>query len=229
MIMKTSVHSMKVHRFRSREDAGCKLAKRLTKFVGISNVIVLAMPKGSVPVAAEVARVLTKQFDVLLVGKITVPGGDHPPLGAITGGGVRILNYELIDRLHLSDSEVSTAVMKESLDLARRERFYRGHHASLDVADHTVILVDDGTTPCTTVCDAIRLLRRQNADRIVVALPAACRHAAWNLRLEADEVVTLAEPATSIPSGKWFKHFPRTTAAGVRRLLSLDSLGTMTS
>lgn len=227
--MKIPMHTMKPHRFRSREDAGRSLAKCLAKYTDPGHVIVLALPKGSVPVAAEVARILGKPFDVLLVGKITAPGNREKTLGAITGGGVRMLNHEMIDRLHLTDSEINDAILKESLDLARRERFYRGQHPSLDVADHTVILVDDGTTPCSTVIDAIRLLRRQHADRIVVALPATNgNHAAWDLRLEADEMVTLAKPAASLPSGKRFKHFPRTTAARVRRLLSRECLETGT-
>lgn len=219
---------MKHRQFSSREDAGRNLAKRLTKYSGLRKVVVLAIPKGSVPVAAEVAGNLKKPFDVLLVGKLSVPGHEQHALGAITGGGVRMLNYEMIDRLRLSDSEVNGAILKESLELARRERFYRGYHPSLEVADHTVILVDDGTTPCATVRDAIRLLRRQNVERIVVALPAVGRHAAWDLRLEADEVVTLAEPAVSIPSAKRFKHFPRTSASAVRRLVTGECLETVT-
>lgn len=214
------MHSKKSGRFSNREEAGRELAKHLVKFSGLKKIIVLALPKGGVPVGAEIAAMLNKPLDILLVGKITAPGCGEAALGAITGGGVRLLNSAMIDRLHLSDQDIKAAVLMGSLELARQERLYRGHRSSLEVADHTVILVDDGTTPCAMVRDAIRLLRRKHADRIVVAMPAACHHAACDLRLEADEVVTLAETASSIPAGKWFRRFPKTTDAEVRRLLA---------
>jgi predicted phosphoribosyltransferase len=210
----------KMQRFCCREEAGRKLAERLAGFTDSRDAIVLAMPNGGVPVAAEVARLLKVPFDILLVAKITADGCRDAELGTITGGGVRMLDCALIDRLHLSDSEINSAILKKSLELAKREKRYRGNQQSLEVADHAVILVDDGSTPCATIRNAIRLLRRQHAERIVVALPAACHHAACDLRMEADEVVTLAEPQTLIRPGKWFKRFPRTTVSEVRRLLS---------
>lgn len=214
------MQSQKIQPFANREEAGRDLAKRLAKFGNYPNVIVLALPNGGVPVGAEVAALLNKPFDVLLVGKISAPGLDDKTLGAITSGGVRMLNSAMIDHLHLSDSDIKSAVLRGSMELARKERIYRGHHPSLQVADHTVILVDDGTTPCESVRDAIRLLRRQHADQIIVALPAACRHSACDLRLEADAVVTLAEPSSRTQAGKWFRHFPKTTDEDVRRLLA---------
>ena len=224
--MDTILTTMKLPRISSREDAGRNLAKRLTQFANCGNVIVLAIPTGSVSVAAEIALSLNTNLDVLLVGKITAPVRGGHSIGAVTCDGVRILNYDMIDRLQLSDSDVGAAILKASSGLARRERFYHGTHPALAVADHTVILVDDGTTPCSILRNAIRLLRRQHVDQIVVALPAACRTAAWDLRLEADKLVTLAEPATAIGGGKWFKPFSRSTAAGVRRLLSRRTHGT---
>lgn len=210
----------RVHRFGSREEAGRKLAERLAGVAAHGDAIVLALPNGGVSVGAEVARTLRVPFDILLVAKITAHGCRDVELGAITSGGVRMLDCAMIDRLQLSDTEINAAVLKKSLKLARREKLFRGHQHSLVVADHTVILVDDGSTPCATIRSAIRLLRRQHAERIVVALPAACRHVVCDLRMEADKVVTLAEPQAPIQTGKLFKHFPRTTVAEVRRLLS---------
>ena len=213
------MHSPIQPRFVNRMEAGRELAKKLAKFANDPQVVVLAIPKGGVTVGAEIADALGHPLDVLLLGKVTAPGCGDTPLGAVTSGGVRLLNSAMIDRLHLSDEEVREAVLRECVEIARRERLYRGDHPSLEVADRTVILVDDGSTPCSTVRNAIRLLRRQHAERIVVALPAVCRHSACDLRFETDEVVTLAEPSSPTPAGRWFREFPPTTDREVRTVL----------
>lgn len=222
------MHPQPIHRFASREEAGRELAKRLSRFSNAANVIVLALPNGGARVGAEVAALLRKPFDVLFVEKITAPGCGGMRLGAITCGGVRTLNDAMIDSLHLSSSEVSTAVLQGSLKLARREKLCRGQHPSVDVADHTVILVDDGTTSRSIIQDAIRLLRRQHAEHIVVALPAASPNTVRDLRMEADEIMTLTEPTAVRTTGKWFKQFPRTTPADVRRLLAGENTASST-
>jgi predicted phosphoribosyltransferase len=207
-------------RFGNRREAGRELARRLSRFAGSMDAVVLALPKGGVAVGAEIARTLGLPFDVLLVGRITAPGCGDTALGAITSGGVRLLNNAMIDRLGLNETDVRNAVLKECRHLARREKIYRGQRPSLEIADQTVILVDDGTASCSTVRNAIRLLRRQHAERVVVAMPAACHHTACDMRMEADEVLTLAEPSSPVTVGQWFDSFPRTKAADVRRLLS---------
>ncbi len=206
-------------RFGSREEAGRALAKRLAAYAA-TDAVVIALPKGGVTVGAEIAHLLQLPFDVLLMDRITAPGCGETPLGAITSGGVRMLNLAMIDRLHLSDDVVRGAVLRKALRLARRERFYHGNHPSVDVADRTVILVDDGTASCSTLRNAIRLLHRQHAEHVVVAVPVTCKNAAFDLRMEADEVVTLEEPSVEIAAGKWFESFPPTTTAEVRRILS---------
>lgn len=215
----------RIQPFENREEAGRELAKRLTKFTGSRDTVVLAFPSGGVAVGAEITRILRIPFDIFLVGKITTPGCRDSSLGAITSNGVRTLNNAMIDRLHLSDAEIRSAVLRKSLQLARREKFYRGHHPSLMVADHTVILVDDGSTPYTALQNAIRLLRRQHAERIIVTLPSACRLAACDLRMETDDVVTLMEPKSTITAAKCYRHFPRTSAKDVRRLLDREHAG----
>lgn len=209
--------------FMNRHQAGQALArilpKKLTRFRDAADVVVMAMPKGGVAVGAEIAAALHVPLDVLLVAKITMPGCGSTPLGAITSGGVRMLNDALIDNLHLNEDDVNAAVLKESQHIALQEKIYRGGHPSLDVADRTVILADDGTTPCSTLRCAIRLLRREHADHVVVALPALCRHSACDLRYEADDVVTLAEPSSPAPPSRWFHDFPPTSEREVRELL----------
>lgn len=204
----------------SREEAGRELARLLTRFSTPKNVIVLALPNGGVPVGAEIAGILNKPFDVLFIEPITTPACGGVPLGAITAGGVRMLNCAMIDRLHLSTAEISSAVLHGSLKLAKRERSCRGQYPPLEVADHVVILVDDGATPCATIRDAVHLLRRQHADCVIVAFPDACRHTLCDLRLEADEVVTLADSRATRHSVKSFHHFPRMTDAEVHHVLA---------
>lgn len=206
-------------RFATRQDAGRALAKRLQKFHDSPDAVVLALPKGGVPVGVEIARRLALPIDVLLIARITTPGCGDTPLGAITSGGVRMLNCAMIDRLHLGEEEIRAAVLKESIEITRRERLYRSDRPSIDVADRTVILVDDGSSPCSTVRCAIRLLHRQHADHVVVAMPATCHHAACDLRMEADEVVTLAEPSGEVPASKWFVNFSPPTPEEIRRIL----------
>lgn len=213
--MNDSLHK----RFGSRFDAGSELAKRLERFAENRSTVVIAIPKGGVEVGAAIARELALPFDVLILGSITTPGCGETALGAITSDGVRMLNSAMIDRLHVDRDDIRRAVLKQSLHLARCQKVYRGDRPSVDVADRTVILVDDGSTACSTMRDAIRLLRRQHAEHVVVALPATCHHAACDMRLEADELVTLAEPAAKVRQHDWFEHAPPTRAAEVRRLL----------
>ena len=206
-------------RFGTRQDAGRALAQRLHKFHESPDAVVLALPKGGVAVGVEIARLLNLPMDVLLIAKITAPGCGDTPLGAITSGGVRMLNSAMIDQLHLDEEEIRDAVLKESIHLARRERLYRSNRPSIDVADHTVILVDDGSSTCSTLRNAIRLLKRQHAEHVVVATPAACHHSACDLRMEADGVVTLAEPSAEIPASKWFENFTPPSPEEICRIL----------
>lgn len=201
------------------KSAGSKLAKRLAKYSGDETALVLTMPNGGVPLAAHVAALLNKPFDVLFVEKITAPGCGGIALGSITGGGVRVINAALADRLRLGKEEINAAVLHGALKLARRERSCRGHHLPLQIAEHTIILIDDGCTPNSVLRDAIHLLRRQHAERIVVAFPTASRHTISDLSMEADEVVSLEEspPGTS---GTWFEKFPRISDTEIHQFLS---------
>lgn len=182
-------------------------------------MVVLTLPNGSVPLGADIAARLNQPFDVLFVGKITAPGCGGIALGSITGGGVRVINAALADRLRLGRAEINAAVLHGALKLARREKSCRGHHPPLQIAEHTVILIDDGRSPSVVLRDAIRLLRRQHAERVVVAFPSACRHAIRDLGMEADEVIALEESSPET-SGTWSETLPRLTEAEIRHFLS---------
>ncbi len=211
-------------RFKNRQDAGRRLARSMAEFASIRDVVILAFPNGGIPVAVEIARALGKPFDILLMREITHPADSRIVLGAITSGGVRALNCALIDQLHLSDAEVSAAILSECAELARCEQLYRHDHPSLSVADKTVILVDDGVTPCHLLSEAIHLLRRQHAERIVVALPATSCHDSCELRLEADQVFALAEAETCGEPQKWFRKFPPASDEKACRILAREWL-----
>jgi predicted phosphoribosyltransferase len=176
-------------------EAGREIAERLARFSRSRDAVILALPNGGASVGAEIARSLGIPADVLVVGKITAHGCGGMPIGAITCGGVRLLNHAMIERLNLSRPEVNAAVLRGALRQARREKLCRGRKPGVEVEDRTVILVDDGSTPCIVLRDAIRLLRRRHVERVVLAMPSACRHHAGELRMEADEFVTLDEPA----------------------------------
>jgi putative phosphoribosyl transferase len=199
------MHAAFHKRFRSRREAGRLLAKLLGKYAGDPETVVLALPKGGLEVGAEIAHLLALPFDVMLVDRITAPGCGDTPLGAITSGGVRMLNCAMIDRLHLSDEDVRNAILTKAVRLARRERLYRSNRPSIDVADRTVILADDGSSSCGTLRNSIRLLHRQHADHVIVAVPVTCHHAACDLRMEADEVISLLEPSAQVPAANWFE------------------------
>ncbi len=209
-------------RFKNRQDAGRLLARSMEDFASIRDVVVLAFPNGGIPVAVEIARALGKPFDVLLMREVAHPADSSIILGSITSGGIRALNCALIDQLQLSDAQVSNAILMECAELARCEQLYRHDHPSLSVADKTVILVDDGVTPCHMLRDAIHLLRRQHAEHIVVALPATSCHDCCDLRLEADQVVALAESETCGEPQKWFKKFPPASDEKACRILARE-------
>jgi putative phosphoribosyl transferase len=201
--------------------AGRHLARRLANFANLGDLIVLSFPNGGVPVGVELSGILQVPFDLLMMCEITFPAHDHAVVGSITCGCVRVLDYALIDRLQLSDEEIRAAILREATELARRARFYRDGQPSLEVGDHTVVVVDDGSTPCANLRDAIRLLHRQHAERVVVALPAACHEVARDLRLETAEVITLATPSSVAAVGKWQRYFPKITHHEIRRMLAL--------
>lgn len=206
--------------FRDRRDAGRQLAERLNAYANRSDVVVLALPRGGVPVANEVARALRAPMDVFVVRKLGVPGYEELAMGAIATGGVRVLNDEVVRRLGIPDFMIETVAAQEQKELVRRERLYRGDRPPLDVRDRTVILVDDGLATGATMHAAIQALRQQQPARIVVAVPTASPDTCERMNKEVDDVVCAVTPETFHSVGQWYEEFSQTTDEAVRALLA---------
>ena len=185
---------MQPQRFRNRTDAGRQLAEKLAAYANRPGVLVLALPRGGVPVGFEVAQALGAPLDVFLVRKLGVPGYEELAMGAVATGGVRVLNDEIVRGLGISEHEIDAAAARELQELARRQRLYRGDRPLPDVAGRTVILVDDGLATGATMRAAIQALRQQQPARIVVAVPTASPDTCEALEAEADDVVCAVTP-----------------------------------
>jgi predicted phosphoribosyltransferase len=205
--------------FADRRAAGRELAERLAEYRGRDGVIVLALPRGGVPVAYEVARALDVPMDVFVVRKLGVPGHEEYAMGAIASGGVRVLNDEAVQGLSIPESVIDEVARREGRELERREREYRGERGPPEVHGRTVILVDDGLATGATMLAAVKALRQKHPHRIVVAVPAGSPHTCRQLRLEADQVICAIEPEPFTAVGVWYEDFSQTSDEEVRELL----------
>jgi predicted phosphoribosyltransferase len=205
--------------FLDRADAGRRLGAKLKGFSSASPPLLLALPRGGVPVAAEVAAALGLPFDVLVVRKLGVPGHEEYAMGAIAGGGVMVLDHEVVARLGVGLDALERVIAREKRELDRRELMFRDGLAFPQVEGRTVVVVDDGIATGSTMSAAVALLRKQNAGKIVVAVPVAADDSAERLRGEADDVVTLLEPGNLGAVGRWYQDFGQTSDDEVRRLL----------
>jgi predicted phosphoribosyltransferase len=212
--------SMQPQRFRNRTDAGGRLAEQLAAYANRPGVLVLALPRGGVPVGFEVARELGAPLDVFLVRKLGVPGYEELAMGAVATGGVRVLNDEIVRGLGISEHEIDAAAARELQELARRERLYRGDRPPPDIAGRTVILVDDGLATGATMRAAIAAVRQRQPARIVVAVPTASPDTCEALKAEADDVVCAMTPEPFLAVGHWYEDFTQTTDDEVRELLA---------
>jgi predicted phosphoribosyltransferase len=206
--------------FRDRREAGRLLAATLSAYANRPDVLVLALPRGGVPVAYEVARALGAPLDVFLVRKLGVPGHEELAMGAIASGGVRVLNDELVRALRIPDHVIETVAAKEQQELARRERLYRGDHPPPDVRGQTVILVDDGLATGASMYAAVEALRQQQPARIVVAVPIAAPETCEELSGEVDDIICAVTPQPFHAVGLWYEDFSPTTDEEVRDLLA---------
>ena len=197
--------------FRDRREAGRLLAAKLTAYANRPDVIVLALPRGGVPVAYEVARALGAPLDVFVVRKLGVPGYEELAMGAVATGGVRVLNDQLVARLGIPDHLIDSVAARERLELARRERLYRSGKPPLDVRNRTVILVDDGLATGATMHAAIAALRQLHPARIVVAVPTASPETCEEMKAEVDEVICAITPEPFHAVGRWYQDFSQTT------------------
>ena len=205
--------------FLNREQAGRALAVELSGYADRHDTIVLALPRGGVPIGYEVARALRAPLDVFLVRKLGVPGHEELAMGAVATGGVLVLNHEVVRRLRIPESVIGTAAERESEELGRREWSYRGARPPPDVTGRIAILVDDGLATGSTMLAAVRALRPQGPGRIVVGAPVAAPDTCELLRADADEVVCLVTPDPVPAVGLWYEDFTQTTDEEVRELL----------
>jgi predicted phosphoribosyltransferase len=205
--------------FKDRTDAGQHLAARLTKYSNRSDVLVLALPRGGVPVAYEVARQLGAPLDVFLVRKLGVPGYEELAMGAIASGGVRVVNEDVVRQLNIPGEVIDAVAEIEQQELERRENAYRGDRPPPDVKGRIVILVDDGLATGSTMRAAAEALRKLGPSRIVVAVPVSSPEICNEFRSEVDEIVCAVTPEPFRGVGLWYKDFSQTTDEEVRELL----------
>jgi putative phosphoribosyl transferase len=205
--------------FRNRSEAGQLLAAKLAKYADKPDVIVLALPRGGVPVGYEVAHTLHAPLDVFVVRKLGIPGHEELAMGAVASGGVRVLNDQVVRGLGIPDSVIGAVANWELQELQRRERLYRGNRPPPDVRGRTVILVDDGLATGSTMLAAVQALRKLGPARIVVAVPVASGDTCQLLQEYVDEVVCAATPEPFYAVGLWYRDFSQTTDEEVRELL----------
>ena len=209
--------------FRDRRDAGRLLAEKLAAYATRPDVLVLALPRGGVPVAYEVAHRLGAPLDVFVVRKLGVPGHEELAMGAVATGGVRVLNDQLVEQLGIPDQMIDAVAARERQELARRERLYRGGRRPPDVRGRTVILVDDGLATGATMYAAIEALRKQNPGRIVVAVPTASPETCEEMKVKADHVICAITPDPFQAVGRWYQDFSQTSDEEVADLLARRS------
>jgi predicted phosphoribosyltransferase len=205
--------------FRNRSEAGRVLAGHLQQYAGRDDVVVLALPRGGVPVGAEVAGALGAPLDVFIVRKLGVPGHEELAMGAVASGGVRVLNDDVVRALHLDARVIERAAERELAELHRRERSYRGDRPDPDLTGRTVILVDDGLATGSSMRAAVKALAVRRPARLVVAVPIAARDTCAALLREADEVVCAVTPEPFHAVGLWYQDFTQTTDEEVHALL----------
>ena len=206
--------------FQDRRDAGRTLAAALSAYANRDDVVVLALPRGGVPVAFEVARALRAPLDVFTVRKLGVPGHEEWGFGAIATGGLRLLDRYVVDKLGLPDNLIEQVTARERRELERRERVYRGDRPAPVLTGKTVIVVDDGLATGSTMRAAVHTLRAWSPTRIVIAVPTGARQTCDELSTDADAVVCATMPEPFYAVGQEYEDFSPTTDEEVCRLLA---------
>ncbi len=211
--------------FRNRTDAGQRLASLLHVYSHRPDVVVLALPRGGVPVAFEVARALHVPLDVLVVRKLGLPGHPELAMGAITSGGVEFHHQSVLESFQVSPDSLARVVQQERQELARRERAYRSERPFPSIVGQTVILVDDGIATGSTMHAAVRALQLKHPAAIVIAVPVASEEAVSSLRLSGAQVISELIPEDFFAIGQFYRDFTQTSDADVKHLLAEASGG----
>ena len=206
--------------FRDRAHAGQLLAEHLAAYANRSDVLVLGLTRGGVPVALEIAHALHAPLDALVVRKLPTPGQPELAMGAVALGGVVVVNREIVRELQISESVLQAVAAEEQQELARREQRYRGTRPPIDVRGRIVILVDDGLATGSTMRAAVTALVSQRPAKLIVAVPVAPRWVAQSLRQQVDEVICLMMPEPFYAIGQWYEEFLPVPDGDVRRLLA---------
>ncbi len=209
--------------FRNRTHAGQILAGRLGKYANRQHAVVLALPRGGVPVAYEIGKTLKLPLDVFVVRKLGVPGYEELAMGAVATGGARYINQDVVEALQIGAQAIGAVSAREEREIARRENVYRGQRPPLDVRGKTVILVDDGLATGSTMRVAIAALRQRGPARVVVAVPAGSAEVCAEIHREADETVCAVTPQVFQSVGQWYEDFSQTSDEEVRDLLARSS------
>jgi predicted phosphoribosyltransferase len=211
---------MNTRGFYDRRDAGRRLAARLMSYADRPDVLVLALPRGGVPVGFEVASALHAPLDVIVVRKLGVPGHEELAMGAIATGGVRVLNTEIIEQLGISKEVIDRVAWYEQQEMERRERLYRGDRPPYDIYKRIIILVDDGIATGATIRAAATAIRQQHPSRVIVAVPVAALLTCAEFAREGEELICLIKPEVFFSVSSWYAHFVPTTDAEVHDLLA---------
>jgi predicted phosphoribosyltransferase len=206
--------------FQDRRDAGRQLAAALAEYAGRPDLLVLALPRGGLPVGYEIAQAVGAPLDVFLVRKLGVPGREELAMGAIASGGVRVINRDVVRELGIPPETIDAVAAEELRELERREQAYRDDRPAPDVRGRTVILVDDGLATGSTMRAAIEALRRRGPHRVVVAVPVGAPETCAEFRRVADDVVCARTPEPFYAVGLWYEDFSQTTDDEVRDILN---------
>ena len=219
MLFREEDEDLEVLPFTDRAEAGRILASKLSAYSERRDVIVLGLPRGGMPVASAVAGTLRVPLDVFVVSKLGTPWNSELAMGAVAEGGVQVLDLSILKTLCISDADIQAAVSAARKELETRESLYRGGRPALELEGKTVILVDDGIATGCSILAAIAGIRRKGAARVVVAVPVAPASGCSGIRMEADEVISVAEPEMFLAVSQWYEDFTQISDEDVCRML----------
>lgn len=205
--------------FNDRTDAGKRLAERLSEYANREDVLILALPRGGVPVAFEVAKELNLKMDIFIVRKLGVPGNEELAMGAIASGNIRVLNEDVIRSFRIPQTEIDESTANELRELERRERIYRKNRLIPKISGSTVILIDDGLATGATMRAAVAAVKTKNPAKVIIAVPVAAPDTCNDFGSEVDEVICVATPEPFYGVGAWYEDFSQTTDKEVCELL----------